>query len=171
MSNRKPFNEYAGYIASCKNPLTGNHNVIYIAAEQGISADKKYVTTCEAHHTMVSSSSTPGARLAMKDASIWCDECKKLAVTQSGVLISLDEQQEKYNTQEKARRDTLSPGTKVQVWLATGSGFTVMKVVAVQIIPIQNATTKYIVDTPLYQLEDSYHRTYHTTADFIAKVY
>src|SRR5579885_1710612 len=30
MSNRKPFNDCAGYVASKKNPLTDIHNVIYI---------------------------------------------------------------------------------------------------------------------------------------------
>jgi hypothetical protein len=34
MSNRKPFNDRAGYVASRKNPLTNIHNVIYVAAEQ-----------------------------------------------------------------------------------------------------------------------------------------
>lgn len=78
MSNRKPFNDRAGYVASKINPLTGIANVIYIAAEQGIDADHKYVTVCEAHHTMVSSSSIPNARIDMKDAGQWCEACQHL---------------------------------------------------------------------------------------------
>jgi hypothetical protein len=78
MSKRKPFNDRAGYVASRKNPLTGVHNVIYIASEQGIDADAKYVTVCEAHCQMVSATSIPRARLDMKDASQWCSECQLL---------------------------------------------------------------------------------------------
>ncbi len=78
MSNRKPFNDRAGYVASKINPLTDISNVIYIASEQGIDSDKKYITVCEAHHTMVSSASIPLARIDMKDASKWCETCKHL---------------------------------------------------------------------------------------------
>ena len=76
MSNRKPFNDRAGYVASKINPLTNTSNVIYIASEQGIDSDKKYVTVCEAHHTMISSASIPLARIDMKDASKWCKDCQ-----------------------------------------------------------------------------------------------
>lgn len=79
MSNRKPFNDCAGYVASRKNALTNIHNVIYIADEAGIDADKKYVTVCEAHGQMVSSSSLPKARIDMKDASQWCSQCQAIA--------------------------------------------------------------------------------------------
>jgi len=77
-SNRKPFNDRAGYVASRKNPLTGIHNVIYIAKEQGIDCHMKYVTVCEAHGTMIGSTSIPNARIDMKNASKWCGECIKL---------------------------------------------------------------------------------------------
>ncbi len=80
MSNRKPFNDRVGYVASRINPLTGISNVIYIASLQGIDSDKKYVTVCEAHHTMVSSTSIPTARIDMKDASQWCETCQHLLV-------------------------------------------------------------------------------------------
>jgi len=78
MSNRKPFNDRAGYVASKKNPLTGIHNVIYIASEQGIDTSGKYVTVCEAHKQMVSSVSIPNARIDMKDASQWCATCQSM---------------------------------------------------------------------------------------------
>jgi hypothetical protein len=78
MSNRKPFNDRAGYVASKINPLTGTANVIYIASEAGVDADKKYVTVCEAHHTMISSRNIPTARADMKDASQWCESCSFL---------------------------------------------------------------------------------------------
>lgn len=78
MSKRKPFNSCAGYVASRKNPLTDVHNVIYIASEQGIDADKKYVTVCEAHHQMIASTSIPKARIDMKDAVQWCSGCQDI---------------------------------------------------------------------------------------------
>jgi hypothetical protein len=75
MSVRKPFNDCAGYVASKKNPFTGTSNVIYIASEQGIETDGKYITVCEGHRQMVSSANIPNARIDMKDASQWCSEC------------------------------------------------------------------------------------------------
>ena len=75
MSKRKPFNNHAGYIASRINELTNIHNVIYIASEQGIDADGKYVTVCEAHGQMMSATSLLRARIDMKDASQWCSAC------------------------------------------------------------------------------------------------
>lgn len=81
-SIRKPFNDRAGYVASRKNTLTNIHNVIYIAAEQMIGIDSeegKYVTVCEAHGQMVSSTNLPNARIDMKDASQWCSKCQELA--------------------------------------------------------------------------------------------
>ena len=79
MSNRKPFNDRAGYVASKINSLTGIHNVIYIAAEQGIDSEQKYVTVCEAHKTMIGSTNIPNARIDMKDASQWCEACQAKA--------------------------------------------------------------------------------------------
>jgi len=79
MPNRKPFNDVSGYVASRKNSLTGIHNVIYIASEQGIETDGKYITVCEAHKQMISSTSIPKARIDMKDAAHWCSDCQTLA--------------------------------------------------------------------------------------------
>jgi len=76
MPNRKPFNDRAGYVASKKNPFTGISNVIYVASEQGIEADGKYITICEGHKQMIGSSSIPKARIDMKDASQWCSDCQ-----------------------------------------------------------------------------------------------
>lgn len=76
MSVRKPFNDCAGYVASRKNPLTNIHNVIYVASEQGIEADGKYLTVCEGHKQSISSNSIPNARIDMKDASQWCSGCQ-----------------------------------------------------------------------------------------------
>jgi len=78
VSNRKPFNDRAGYVASKINQLTGIANVIYVASEAGIDASSRYVTVCEAHHLMIASTSIPNARIDMKDASQWCAECQKI---------------------------------------------------------------------------------------------
>jgi HNH endonuclease len=86
MSNRKPFNDRAGYIASKKNTLTGSHNVIYIAAEQGIDADRKYVTVCEGHKQMVSSTSVKNAYVDMRNSSQWCTDCQSLVATK-GIIF------------------------------------------------------------------------------------
>lgn len=80
MSNRKPFNDRAGYVASRKNIITGIHNVIYIASEQGIDVGyHKYVTVCEAHQAMIGSTSVPNARIDMKNASQWCERCRQMS--------------------------------------------------------------------------------------------
>jgi hypothetical protein len=79
MSNRKPFNDCAGYVASKINPLTNIANVIYVASEAGIDADHKYVVVCECHKLMISTTSVPKARVCMKDASEWCTQCQEMA--------------------------------------------------------------------------------------------
>jgi len=78
MSVRNLFNDRAGYVASKKNLLTGIHNVIYVAASQGIDADGKCVTVCEAHSQMISSTSVLKARSNMSDATQWCSNCQAL---------------------------------------------------------------------------------------------
>ena len=85
MSNRKPYRDCAGYVASRKNPLTGKHNVIYVASEQGLdTGDKKYVTICEAHLEMIAATSVAKARVDMKDAMHWCSGCQHLSVSWHG---------------------------------------------------------------------------------------
>src|SRR5438132_14431154 len=37
MSNRKPFNDRAGYVASRKNPLTNIHNVMYLPLSRALT--------------------------------------------------------------------------------------------------------------------------------------
>lgn len=105
MSNRKPFNDCAGYVASKKNPLTNVHNVIYIAAEQGIDADGKYVTVCEKHKEMVSSTSIPKARIDMKDASEWCSECKSLQAYHDNMEARIATQEQHWLEQRGLHRD------------------------------------------------------------------
>lgn len=79
MSKRKPFNEGAGYIASRKNPLTGNWVVIYRAAESGIDVGSdKYAVVCEEHGAILGRTSVPNARPFMKLPE-FCEECMKIA--------------------------------------------------------------------------------------------
>jgi hypothetical protein len=79
-SIRKPHNQDAGYVASRKNALTGQANVIYVAAEQGIDVgEMKYAVVCDAHAAFEGETSIPRARVLMKDAAEFCLECRKLA--------------------------------------------------------------------------------------------
>lgn len=85
VSSRKPFNHLAGYRASKKNPLTGIHNVIYEAAEQGIDAwGNRYAVVCEAHKQIGGAPSMPKARELMKDATEFCTDCRDLDYTDGG---------------------------------------------------------------------------------------
>ena len=76
-SKRKPHSHLAGYIAERRNPLSGDWNVIYYAAEADIDdTDGRYACVCEAHGTIVNCTSLPQARSAMK-ASDFCEECRE----------------------------------------------------------------------------------------------
>lgn len=81
MSNRKPFNDRAGYVASRKNQITGTSNVIYVASEQGIDVDGKYAVVCEGHATMTGATSVPKARVLMKNAAAFCVDCRECSAS------------------------------------------------------------------------------------------
>lgn len=77
-SRRKPCNNWAGYIASRRNALTGDFTVIVNAAEHGIdSSGGKYAVICNAHGTILNVPSIPKARPFMKDPQ-FCEECEQL---------------------------------------------------------------------------------------------
>lgn len=81
MSNRKPHNENAGYIA--EKQFSGNggkaHIVIYNALEAGIDTGVKYAVVCEKHNRMVGATSIPNARAIMKCPD-FCEKCMPEAV-------------------------------------------------------------------------------------------
>lgn len=77
MSNRKPFNDKAGYIASRHNEINNGWVVIYLAKKQGIDeSGGKYAVVCELHNTIVNTTSLPKARPLLKYPD-FCTECKK----------------------------------------------------------------------------------------------
>lgn len=74
----------AGYVAATANLLTGSDAVTYIAAEQGIDADDKYVTVCSEHGEMVSAASTQTAALDRRRPMDWCEQCRRAFRGQTG---------------------------------------------------------------------------------------
>jgi hypothetical protein len=75
VSNRKPYNENAGYVASRHNIINYGWVVIYVAAEQGIDVGTdKYATVCEKHGTTCGTTSVARARSFLKFPE-FCEEC------------------------------------------------------------------------------------------------
>lgn len=78
LHERKPHRLDAGYIAELKNRRTGvGHVTIYLAKEQQLDDTYgKYAVVCQEHGNIVSVTSLPLARSAMK-AVDFCEECMK----------------------------------------------------------------------------------------------
>ena len=84
MSNRKPHNDHAGYVAMLRNFLTDGYLTIYRAKEQGIDdSDGKYAVVCSAHATIIKTSSISSARQSMKWPD-FCEYCLKIIEGESG---------------------------------------------------------------------------------------
>lgn len=81
MSNRKPHNHLAGYVCELRagETLAGQkgHVVIYKALPAGMG-ESGYMTVCESHNEMVSSSNLPLARACMKMPRQFCEECQRI---------------------------------------------------------------------------------------------
>ena len=76
---RKIHSTEPGYIAERKNPYAPGKVTIYIAAQQGIDvAPDKYAVVCDAHATIVGTSSIPKARQFMKHPE-FCEKCMETA--------------------------------------------------------------------------------------------
>lgn len=77
MSNKKPYNNKAGYIASRHNMWNDGWVVIYLAKEQGLDETAgKYAVVCETHNTILQTTSLPKARPCLKYPD-FCEECVK----------------------------------------------------------------------------------------------
>ncbi len=77
-SNRKPYNNKAGYIASRRAAPNKGWVVIYDAAEAGLEASAgKYAVVCETHSAIVNTTSMPKAR-AILDAVDFCEQCQQI---------------------------------------------------------------------------------------------
>ena len=76
VSKRKPYNEYEGYVASRRNPITGGWLVLWDTSktDQFDSSDGRWVTTCETHHTICNHRNQKIARSHLPTAG-WCEEC------------------------------------------------------------------------------------------------
>lgn len=73
---RKVHNNDAGYIAERKNPHAPGKVVIHLADAQGFDSEGagKYMVSCDAHHTLVFTTSAPKARAIMKSVD-FCEAC------------------------------------------------------------------------------------------------
>ena len=79
-SKRKPYNNYAGYIASRRNLLNNGWVVIYEAALQGLDIDSgRYAVVCETHNTILQTTSLPKARPLLKYPD-FCESCASLDI-------------------------------------------------------------------------------------------
>lgn len=77
MSNRKPYNDKAGYVASRHNMINNGWVVIYVAKEQGLEDEAgKYAVVCELHKTLTFVTSIPKARPMLKCPD-FCEDCMK----------------------------------------------------------------------------------------------
>lgn len=75
MSNRKPYNNKAGYIASRRNEINRGWMVIYLSNEQGLDETAgKYAIVCETHNIILQTTSLPKARPLLKYPE-FCNYC------------------------------------------------------------------------------------------------
>jgi hypothetical protein len=89
VSNRKPFNDRLGYVASRRNYLSGGYTTIFDcrkAADAGepivrdyIEEGGRYVITCEEHGRLVYSPHLDAARAEMADPTGFCMLCRILS--------------------------------------------------------------------------------------------
>lgn len=76
---RKEHSGDAGYIAERRSKLTGRKVVIYLAEAQQVDvAGMKYAVVCDAHGTLMGSTSMKDARVMMKYPENFCEDCQRL---------------------------------------------------------------------------------------------
>ena len=86
---RKPHRDFAGYICELRNQLSGGHNVVsdckraeaegHALVENYTEEGGRYQVLCNEHGNLVYCTNLPMARASMKDATMFCDECRTLA--------------------------------------------------------------------------------------------
>jgi len=86
---RKPHRDYAGYRCELRNPFSGGHTVVLdceLAVQQAVPLVEnptleggRYQVLCDAHGEIDHCGSMAQARLRMKDASIFCQQCRDAA--------------------------------------------------------------------------------------------
>lgn len=88
-SARKPHSDFAGYVAELRNRYSGGHTIISdckLAVEQGVQLAEnwtrrvgRYQVLCNEHSQLVYTKSLPVARGCMKDPTIFCTVCRRIA--------------------------------------------------------------------------------------------
>ena len=89
MSNRKPHQDFAGYVAELRNKYSGGHTVIsdckraaaegHALVENYIEEGGRYQVLCNEHGHLVYCTNLPVARECMKDATTFCMVCRCIA--------------------------------------------------------------------------------------------
>jgi hypothetical protein len=81
MATRKRHSTECGYRAERMNPyVPGQKVVIYVAAMQALDVGAKYAVVCDAHGTMVGTTSMRRARIAMKEPDSFCEGCRRVII-------------------------------------------------------------------------------------------
>src|SRR3990167_10368239 len=83
-TNRKPHRDFAGYVCELRNPYSGGHTVILDCKNAQIVEDYRdeggrYQVLCNEHSEIVHCPALPDARGCMKDPTMFCVACRKLA--------------------------------------------------------------------------------------------
>ena len=86
---RKPHSDFAGYRTELRNKYSGGHTIVLDckrAEEQGAPLVEdwkveggRYQVLCNAHSTNLHCTSMLKARVALKDPTVFCLECRVLA--------------------------------------------------------------------------------------------
>lgn len=89
MSNRKPHQDFAGYVAELRNKYSGGHTIISdckLAEKQSApivedyaAEGGRYQVLCNEHGHLVYCTNLPSARECMKDATTFCLVCRCIA--------------------------------------------------------------------------------------------
>ena len=106
MKGKKPHSDWAGYVAECRNTISGDYNVLVEADSAGLDAQGgRWAVICNAHSTILNHTNQrilrqfafgEGGRGSLN----WCDECRALA----DVPVSLSPTRKAAIAKRNARR-------------------------------------------------------------------
>ncbi len=87
--NRKPHNDFAGYVAELRNKYSGGHTIISDCkraegsgnpiVEDWKAENGRYQVLCNEHGFLVYVTNMPAARECMKDPTTFCVMCRAIA--------------------------------------------------------------------------------------------
>src|ERR1700675_3144460 len=85
----KPHSDFVGYICELRNKLSRGHISIFDCksgdkegrglVENYVEEGGRYQVLCNEHSTIIHCTNLPVARDCMKDATMFCDECRTIA--------------------------------------------------------------------------------------------